>query len=70
MESPETVSSNRVARKIRILAIGALATTALCLPALSAVTIAGHDAGRSVRVSPASHRLAASTPKPDSLRLT
>jgi hypothetical protein len=69
MESTETVISNRIARKLRTLAIGALATTALSIPALSAVTLSGHDAGRWVRVSPDSHRLA-SAPKPASLRLT
>jgi hypothetical protein len=69
--------SNRIAfgKKVRTLAIGALATAALSIPAVSAVTVVTHDAARSVpakspvRFSPDSHRLALSV-HPDSLRLT
>ncbi|HXQ44917.1 MAG TPA: hypothetical protein VN816_09790 [Acidimicrobiales bacterium] len=56
-------------RKIRTLAIGALATATLSIPAVSAVSIAGHDAGRAPVIKPASHRLALGF-APLSLRLT
>jgi hypothetical protein len=72
-ESTETTSSNRVAfsKKVRTLAIGALATAALSVSAVSAVGSVSHDAGRQqpVRVSPASHRLAL-TLHVNSVRLT
>jgi hypothetical protein len=54
------------AKKIRTLAVGALATAALSLPAVSATTaIAGHDAfgkapAKQQPVKPDSHRLALS----------
>ena len=71
-ESIGTTDSPRpgVGKKARTLAIGALATVALSLPAVSAVSIAGHDAGRGRIVMPFSHRLATGDLKPASLRLT
>ena len=82
-DSMETTSPGRTTGgKIRTLAIGALATAALSIPALSAVGVVAHSAsGRSepaVRsgrvsqdpvISPDSHRLAL-TMKPASVRLT
>jgi hypothetical protein len=75
-ESTETTCPGRpFAKKIRTLAIGALATAALSVPAVSAATaIAGHDAvgrvpAKQQPVQPASHRLALSF-APASLRLT
>ena len=59
-------------KKIRTLAIGALATAALSVPALSAVSVVAHDAGRAPAppvAKPASHRLALSIVS-HSLRLT
>jgi hypothetical protein len=56
-------------KKIRTLAIGALATAALSIPAMSAVSIVAHDAGRAPVAKPASHRLALSVVS-HSLRLT
>ena len=56
-------------KKIRTLAIGALATAALSAPAVSAVSVVGHDAGKAPVVKPASHRLAFSV-TPNSMRLT
>jgi len=61
-----------LARKLRTLAFGALATVALSLPAVStAAAVAGHDAARGipVRISPDSHRLALSVVS-HSIRLT
>jgi hypothetical protein len=71
-DSMETTCSGRISKKVRTLAIGALATAALSIPAVSAVTVvAAHDAkGAPVRVfSPASHRLAL-TITSHSVRLT
>ena len=56
-------------KKIRTLAISALATAAMAIPAVSTLSITAHDAGRAPVAKPASHRLALSV-KPDSLRLT
>ncbi len=56
-------------KKIRTVAIGALATAALAFPAVSAVSIVAHDAGRAPVIKPASHRLALGL-KSNSLRLT
>ena len=60
-------------RKIRTVAVGALATAALALPAFSALSVVAHDASRgpakSQPVSPLSHRLALSITR-DSVRLT
>ncbi len=69
-ESIETASPgpNAFATKIRTLAFGALATAALSIPAVSAVAVSGHDAGKTI-VKPSSHRLAV-TFKPASVRLT
>jgi hypothetical protein len=75
-ESTETTCPSRpFSRKVRTLAIGALATIAVSLPAVSALGMVTHEAGRApvrqqpVRISPDSHRLAL-TAKPASLRLT
>jgi hypothetical protein len=56
-------------KKVRTVAIGALATAALSLPAATAVSVVAHDAGKAPVVKPASHRLAMSF-SPASLRLT
>jgi len=75
MESMETASRSHATfgTKVRTFVIGALAMTALSLPAVSAVGIVAHDAAKAkpapVKASPASHRLAL-TIKPASLRLT
>lgn len=73
MESMESATPSRspIGRKVRTLALGVLATTALALPAVSAVSVVGHDAARfkPVRLLPDSHRLALSA-KPASVRLT
>jgi hypothetical protein len=75
-ESTETTCPSRpFSHKVRTLAIGALATAALAVPAVSAVGVVAHEAGRApvrqqpIRFSPDSHRLALSV-KPASLRLT
>jgi hypothetical protein len=55
-----------------MLAIGALATAALSIPAASALAVVSHDASRSPKQPPVkidSHRLALSV-KPASIRLT
>jgi hypothetical protein len=57
-----------LAKKIRIVVISSLATTALSIPALSALSVTAHDAGKRV-VTPSSHRLAL-TLRPASVRLT
>ena len=57
-----------VGKKIRTIAIGALATATLSIPALSALSVTAHDAGKKT-VSPSSHRLALSV-RPASVRLT
>jgi hypothetical protein len=57
-----------LAKKIRTVAISSLATAALSIPAVSAVSVTAHDAGKRV-VTPSSHRLAL-TLKPASVRLT
>jgi len=71
-----TTPGRTIGHKVRTLAIGALATVALAVPALSAVSVVGHEAwGRSPEfrqgpgISPDSHRLALSL-KPASVRLT
>jgi hypothetical protein len=61
--------SSPLAKRIRTVSIGALATVALSAPALSAVSVVGHDAGRAPVVKPASHRIAISV-NPNSMRLT
>jgi hypothetical protein len=75
-ESMETTSpSHPFSRKVRTLAVGALATAALAVPAVSALGVVSHEAGRAparvqpIRISPDSHRLAL-TERPASLRLT
>jgi hypothetical protein len=55
-------------KRIRTVAVGALATAALSIPVLSALGVSAHDAGKST-VSHASHRLALSF-NPASIRLT
>jgi hypothetical protein len=55
--------------KIRSMAIGALTAAALSAPAVTAVSIAAHDAGRAPVVKPSSHRLALNI-TPNSVRLT
>ena len=72
--STETPRSSRTfGTKARTLAFGALATAALALPAISALSVAGHDASKSPAKSPtvgqSSHRLALGF-APNSLRLT
>lgn len=55
-----------------MLAIGALATAALSIPAASALAVVSHDASRAPKQPPVkidSHRLALSV-KPASIRLT
>jgi hypothetical protein len=84
MESMETTCPGRApfGKKVKTLAIGVLATAALSIPAVSAVSVVGHAADRfaPVRfnpwgsnpghgVSPDSQRIALGV-KPDSLRLT
>ncbi len=74
MTDSNDTSRGRLGRKVRTLAIGALATAALALPAVSAVSVVGHDAFghgsvHSTRISTDSHRLAV-TLKPASVRLT
>ena len=56
-------------QKVRTVAIGALATAAMSLPAATAVSVVAHDAGKAPVVKPASHRLAFSI-TPNSMRLT
>jgi len=65
-------------KKIRSVAIGALTAAALSAPAVTAVSISVHDAGRAPDVKapvkapvvgPSSHRLALNV-TPNSLRLT
>ena len=56
-------------KKVRTLAIGALATAALSIPAVSTLTVTSHQAGRGY-VKPSSHRLAVGIIRPLSLRLT
>jgi len=64
-------------QKIRTLAVGALATAALTIPAFSAVSVVAHEASKAPTkapvkapvVSPSSHRLALSITR-DSVRLT
>ncbi len=70
-ESMATTGSPRTgfSKKIRTLAIGALATAALSVPAVTTASIAGHDAWKAPIIKPASHRLALSF-TPLSLRLT
>ena len=83
MESMETSCPSRApfGKKVKTLAIGVLATAALSIPAVSAVSVVGHTAAgfpdrfTPVRynpghgVSPDSHRIALGV-RPDSLRLT
>jgi hypothetical protein len=74
MESMETATRNRTGfgPKVRTLAIGVLATTALSIPVVSAVGVTAHAAfGRHDHggVTPDSQRLAL-TLKPASVRLT
>jgi hypothetical protein len=75
-ESTETTCPSRpFSHKVRRLAVGALATASLAIPAVSALGVVSHQAGRDqmrqqpVKISPDSHRLAL-TVRPDSLRLT
>jgi hypothetical protein len=74
-ESSSTNGSNRVAKKVRTLAIGALATASLAIPAVSALGLVTHDAfkvpekQKPVTVTPSSHRLAL-TLHANSVRLT
>jgi hypothetical protein len=71
-ESTGMMGSNRVSfkNKIRSVAFGAVATAALSIPAVSALSVTAHDAGRKpVFVTPSSHRLAL-TVHPNSVRLT
>jgi hypothetical protein len=84
-ESMETTSPGRtVGSKVRTLAIGALATAALSIPAVSALTVVSHTAFGKPQpivkpqpisrfqppvISPDSHRLALSV-RPNSVRLT
>jgi hypothetical protein len=79
----ETTSPGRtVGSKVRTLAIGALATAALSIPAVSAVSVVAHNAFGKPQpivkpqpishypvISPDSHRLALSV-RPNSVRLT
>ena len=73
--SIDATGSNRLTKKVRTLAIGALATASLALPAVSALGLVTHDASRvpekqkPVTVSPDSHRLAL-TVHVNSVRLT
>jgi hypothetical protein len=77
-ESMETTTPNRtIGRKVRNLAIGALAAAALSVPAVTAVSVVhqaiqpsfGHSQPSRGGISPDSHRLALSI-QPNSLRLT
>ena len=84
-ESMETTSPGRtIGSKVRTLAIGTLATAALSIPAVSALSVVSHNAFgkpepivkpqpiskfRSPVISPDSHRLALSV-RPASVRLT
>jgi len=74
MESMESAPPNRIhaGKKIKTLVIGVLTASALSIPAVSAIGVAGHDAARfnPIRFSPDSHRLATGTFKPASVRLT
>jgi hypothetical protein len=70
-QSMDSTGSPRTgfSKKIRTLAIGALATAALSFPLMGAFTIVSHNFGRPPVVAPASHRLALNI-VPNSLRLT
>ena len=81
-ESMETTTpGSTIGRKVRTLAIGAMVTAGLAVPAVSAVSVVSHEAGRAPvfqpargpqkppTVSPDSHRLALSV-RPESVRLT
>lgn len=83
-ESMETTTPrSTIGRKVRTLAIGAMVTAGLAVPAVTAVSVVSHEAGKapvfqpapirgpvkSPVVSPDSHRLALSV-KPNSVRLT
>lgn len=83
-ESMETTTpGSTIGRKVRTLAIGAMVTAGLAVPAVSAVSVVSHEAGRapvfqpapqrgqqkSPTISPDSHRLALSV-RPASVRLT
>lgn len=74
MEFNEMTSSGRAStgRKFRKLAVGVLASVALCGAGMSAVTVVAVQAGKSapVRVTPASHRVALANVTPNSLRVT
>lgn len=75
----ETTSPARsaFAKKIRTLAVGTLAAATLSIPAVTALSVSIHDAGKAPApshggfggVSPDSHRLALNI-QPNSLRLT
>jgi hypothetical protein len=74
LDSTETTNPGRTSlgSKVRMLAIGAVATAALSLPAVSAVAVVSHDAARDPRRPPVkidSQRLALSV-RPASIRLT
>jgi hypothetical protein len=56
-------------KKVRNVAISVLTTAALAIPAVSALSVTGHDAGKAPVAKPASHRLAISVTS-NSLRLT
>jgi hypothetical protein len=79
-----TTPGSTIGRKVRSLAIGAMVTAGLAVPAVTAVSVVSHEAGRapvyqpapfrggpvkSPVISPDSHRLAL-TLKPNSVRLT
>jgi hypothetical protein len=83
-ESMETTTpGSTIGRKVRTLAIGAMVTAGLAVPAVSAVSVVSHEAGKAPvfqpapqrgpqkppTISPDSHRLALSI-KPNSVRLT
>ena len=83
-ESKETSTpGSTIGRKVRTLAIGAMVTAGLAVPAVTAVSVVSHEAGKapviqpapfrgpvkSPVISPDSHRLALSV-KPNSVRLT
>jgi hypothetical protein len=73
-DSTETTNPGRTSlgSRARMLAIGAVATAALSIPAVSAMAVVSHDASRGPKQPPVqidSHRLAL-TVRPASLRLT
>jgi hypothetical protein len=68
-DAMETTTGKTFGRKVRSLAVGALVSAVLFGPAVSAVAITVHEAGKAPVAKPASHRLALNV-TPNSLRLT